>query len=93
MAILMIHDASNDTLANYEEGLKQLEAAGQGQPQGRLFHLAVNKGTGFMVMDLWDSQEDVDRFAQTLIPILQQVGTQISEPERYTVHDLIMGKK
>jgi len=93
MAILMISDASEDTLAHYDQVIKELEAAGHGQPSGRQFHVAARKGTGYVVTDVWESQEALDRFSQILAPLLQQVG---SGPEQRSmqvlpVHNVIKG--
>ncbi len=93
MAILMISDASEDTLAHYDQVIKELEAAGHGQPSGRQFHVAARKGTGYVVTDVWESQEAWDRFSQILGPLLQQVG---SGPEQRSmqilpVHNVIKG--
>ena len=93
MAILMISDASEDTLAHYDQVIKELEAAGHGQPSGRQFHVAARKGTGHVVTDVWESQEAFDRFFQILGPLLQQVG---SGPEQQSVqilpvHNVIKG--
>ncbi len=93
MAILMIHDNSDSTLAEYDRVIKELEAAGQGNPPGRLSHVTTRKGTGYLVVDVWESQEALDRFFQVLGPLLQQVG---SGPEQQSVqilpvHNVIKG--
>lgn len=90
MAILMIQDASAGTLAQYDTLMKQLEEAGQGQPAGRLFHAAARKGDGFLVTDVWESQEALDRFFQTLGPLLERAGG-AQQPDIYPVHNLIRG--
>ena len=46
MAMLMISDSSDDTLAHDDHVITALEAAGHGQPPGRQFHVAARKGTG-----------------------------------------------
>ena len=61
MAILMISDASEDTLAHYDQVIKELETAGHGQPSGRQFHVAARKGSGYVVTNVWESQEALDR--------------------------------
>ncbi len=93
MAILMISDASEDTLAHYDQVIKQLEAAGHGQPPGRQFHVAARKGTGYVVTDVWESQEAFDRFFQILGPLLQQVGSGPEQPsvQNLPVHNVIKG--
>ncbi len=75
MAILMISDASEDALAHYDQVIKQLEVAGHEHPPGRQFHVAARKGTGYVVSDVWESQEAFDRFFHILGPLLQQVGS------------------
>ncbi len=91
MALLFIHDESEDTLAHYDEGIKQLEAAGEGNPPGRLFHTTARKGNGYLVVDVWESQEAMDRFARTLMPILEKMGSPIAQPQVYPVHNIIKG--
>ncbi len=93
MAILFISDASQDTLAHYDQVNKQLEAAGQAQPPGRLFHVVARKGTGYVVADVWESQEAFDRFLEILGPLFQQAGTRFEQQDTQTlpVHNIITG--
>jgi len=93
MAILVISDASEDTLAHYDQVVQQLEATGHGQPPGRQFHVAARKGTGYLVTDVWESQEALDRFFQVLGPLLQQGGRGPEEPSMQflPIHNVIKG--
>ncbi len=89
MAMLMISDASDNTLAQYDEVGKRLAAAGQMHPPGRLSHVAARKGTGYLIVDVWESQEAFDRFAQTLRPLFAQVGGTVAPMQAYPVHNRI----
>ncbi len=93
MAILMISDASDDMLAHYDQVIEQLEAAGHGQPAGRQFHVAARKETGYVVTDVWESQEAVDRFMEVLGPLLQQAGSNLDQQSTQIleVHNVIKG--
>ncbi len=91
MAILMIFDESEGKLAQYDEVIKKLEAAGQGNPPGRLSHVAARKGDGFLVADVWESQEAFERFGQTLVPMLERAGLRMVAPQMYPVHNTIKG--
>ncbi len=91
MALLFIHDESLDMLAHYDEGIKQLEATGEGNPPGRLFHTAAKKGDGYLVVDVWESEEAMERFARNLMPVLEQMGSPMVEPQVYPVHNIIKG--
>ena len=93
MAILMIADASDDMLAHYDQVVEQLEAAGHGQPAGRQFHVAARKETGYVVTDVWESQEALDRFREVLDPLLKQAGSNVDpqSTQILEVHNVIKG--
>ena len=93
MAILMISDASEDALDHYDQVIKQLEASGHGHPPGRQLHVVGQKGTGYVVTDVWESQEALDRFMQTLGPLLQQAGSSMEQQQIQIlpVHNIIKG--
>ena len=93
MAVLMISDASEDTLAHYDQVIEQLQAAGHGHPPGRQFHVAARKGTGYVVTDVWESQEAFDRFFEILDPLLQRVGSgpELQSVQILPVHNVIKG--
>ncbi len=67
--------------AQYDEVIKRLEAAGEGSPKGRLFAVAFGSGDALRVTDVWDTQENFDRFGQTLMPLLQELGIDPGTPE------------
>ena len=77
------------TTAKYDEIIKDLEAAGQGRPKGRLHHSAFGAPDGLSVFDVWTSQEDFDAFGQTLMPILEKHGLDAGQPDVVPVHNMI----
>jgi len=91
MAILMISDAATDTVAQYDDAIQKLEDAGHGNPPGRLSHVAALKGTGYVVVDVWESQEAFDAFAPVLIPLIEAVGGSLPRIEVAPVHNRITG--
>ena len=92
MAILMISDAATDTVAQYDDVIQELEDAGHGNPPGRLSHVAALKGTGYVVVDVWESQEAFDACAQALIPLIDAVGGSVPKIEVAPVHNRINGE-
>ena len=76
----------------YDEVIKRLDAAGAGSPKGRLFHVAFGPLDALRVSDVWDSMENFDRFGQTLMPILQEVGVDPGEPEFIEAYNTIAGE-
>ena len=75
----------------YDEIIKRLEAAGAGSPKGRIFHVAFGPHDALRVSDIWTSQEDFERFGQTLMPILQDVGVDPGTPDWIEVYNIIEG--
>jgi hypothetical protein len=79
------------TVEQYEETIRRLDAAGAGSPPGRSYHCAFSGGGGLHVFDVWDSQESFDKFGETLVPIMTELGADPGEPQVVEVHNIIIG--
>lgn len=77
--------------AQYEECIRRLEQAGQGSPVGRLYHVCFGDAEALRVTDVWDSRENFERFGQTLMPILTDLGIDAGHPDIIEVHNIIKG--
>ena len=92
MSILTVFDISSMTTEKYDQAISGLEAAGQGNPEGRLYHVASLQEDGSMIVtDVWESAELLDEFSKTLVPILENAGVTPVEPKVYPVHNVIEG--
>jgi hypothetical protein len=91
VALAIYFPAPSFTKEQYDEGVSRLEAAGVGSPPGRLYHCAFAGGAGVEVFDVWDSQESFDKFGETLMPILGELGANPGEPQIAEVHNIIAG--
>ena len=91
MAIAAVFEVPGMTAQQYDRVIKDLEGAGQGSPEGRLYHVACSMENGWYVVDLWESPELLDRFANTLMPILQKAGVTPPQPRVFPVHNIIEG--
>jgi hypothetical protein len=76
----------------YDEIIKRLEAAGEGAPQGRIFGVAFGPQDALRVSDVWDTRENFDRFAQTLMPLLAELGVDPGTPEFIEAYHVIPGQ-
>jgi hypothetical protein len=77
---------------SHDEVIKRMgfEPQGAGGP-GALFHWVTKTSDGIRVTDVWETQEDFDKFAEEKIgPITQAVGIQ-SQPEiqYFDVHNYL----
>ena len=78
------------TIAQYDEAIKRLTAAGAGLPKGRRYHACFGERDKLQVFDVWDSKATFDAFGAVLVPILQSVGVQHSEPMVMPIHNVIV---
>ena len=77
------------TADQYDECITKLEAAGAGNPKGRLYHVCYGDPKNLMVTDVWDSVENFEKFGQTLLPILGAIGINAGQPLVHPVHNTI----
>lgn len=91
MAIAVVFTPSSMNAAKYDECIRLLEQAGAGAPQGRLYHACYGSNDQLRVFDVWDSKESFERFGQTLMPILQQIGLDPGQPSISEIHKTIQG--
>jgi hypothetical protein len=90
-AIIAVFEVPGMTADQYDQTANALAAAGLDQPEGRLYHVACAKEGGWLVVDVWESGDRLNQFAQTLVPILQQAGVTPPQPQIYPVHNIIKG--
>lgn len=92
MALGFYFKPQSFTKERYDEVLRRLEQAGAGSPPGRSYHFAWAGQDGAVeVFDVWDSQESFEKFGETLIPIMAEVGSDPGEPQVAEVHSIIVG--
>jgi hypothetical protein len=80
------------TPEKYDEAISRLDAAGKGNPDGRLYHTALEADGEIEVFDIWESQEKLQAFGETgFIPILTEQGVEIHPPTVWPVRNTIQG--
>ena len=77
------------TAEKYDECIKRLNKAGVQHPAGRTYHACFGTRDKLSVFDVWTSQAAFDKFGQTLMPILQQVGVDPGQPSVMQIHNEI----
>lgn len=91
MALGIYFSPPTMTTAQYDECIKRLEKAGAGKPPGRLYHACFIFSGKVHVFDVWESQAQFDRFGETLMPILKEIGADSGQPQISTIHNVIKG--
>jgi hypothetical protein len=87
MAVLDFHGDSADLAARYDEAVHKVVAASSARP---VIHLAVPREYGFMVVDVWTSEEALRSFDQNsdIRRILREAGMPEYKLRVYPVHNL-----
>ena len=76
----------------YDEVVRRLDQAGASSPPGRSYHFAwVGKDGAIEVFDVWDSPESFERFGETLVPIMNELGADPGEPTIVEIHNMVLG--
>jgi hypothetical protein len=93
MAIVTRVTGQNFTTEKYDEIVKRLEAAGEGSPVGRMYHVCFGDKENLRVSDIWDTRENCERFMAVVGRLSQEIGLQANEPEFFEVHNIIVGEQ
>jgi hypothetical protein len=88
MAVAFIFEVPGAGREEYDQVMEKL---GQTVP-GRIFHAAGPYEEGWMVIDVWETQEAFEGFlAERLIPVARQVGFFASLPTSFPVYNIVQG--
>ena len=91
MAVVLIHKGPTVTRESYEQVVRSMmgkarpESPSDWPVEGLLVHAAGDGPNGFRVVDVWESEEAANRFAEIIVPLLQELGVE-GDPEVYAVH-------
>jgi hypothetical protein len=82
--------ADNVSTDQYDETIRRLEKSGDWLPEGLDYHCAFRSNGKFRVSEVWDSREQFDAFGERLMPVLKDVGIELSgEPEMLEIQNII----
>jgi|ERR671911_1436295 hypothetical protein len=82
--------APNVTTEQYDETIRRLKTSGDWLPEGLEYHVAFRSNGNFRVSEIWDSRKQLDTFGERLMPLLKDVGIELSgEPEVLEIHNIV----
>jgi hypothetical protein len=95
MPVVLVHQGPTLTQERYDEvirrltgGKSRMESVSDWPVEGLLVHVAGQSAQGFRVVDVWESEEAVNRFGDILRPVLQDVGIDVP-PDVYPPHAFV----
>ena len=95
MAIGVLFEFPGVTQSQYDEVLKKLKPDGDYTKladwpfKGVHMHVAGPTPTGWRVVDVWESEADLMKFAAVLMPILKTAGFPDVPPQIFPAHKFI----
>ena len=89
MSVLIRFAPSSLTAAEYDESVRRLQESGDFPPDGMEYHACFGEEGKLRVSEIWDSQEQLDAFAERLMPILAEIGIDAGQPETFPVHNTV----
>ncbi len=88
MAIAVYFHPKSLSTAQYDEAIKQVDAAGAERPAGRIHHSCFGPDGDLMVYEVWESQQAFEDYGRVLMPILHRTGIDPGTPDVMPVHNL-----
>jgi hypothetical protein len=88
MAIAVYFHPKSLSTAQYDEAIKEVDAAGAGHPAGRVHHSCFGPDGDLMVYEVWESQQAFEDYGKVLMPILHRTGIDPGTPDVMPVHNL-----
>jgi hypothetical protein len=91
MSLVVRFSPTNLTAEKYDESIRRHAEAGVAlPPDGMDLHVCFGSNGNLRVSEIWDSRDQLDAYGQQLMPILADVGIELSgEPEIFEVHNII----
>jgi hypothetical protein len=76
------------TTDQYEAVKRRLSEAGHWPPDGLEYHVCFGESGQLRVSEIWSSNEQFEAFGQHLMPIINDVGINLSvRPERLEIYN------
>jgi hypothetical protein len=93
MAVLMTLEVPGGTTAQYDRANEIIGIAGDHDaPSGLIVHACAVTDDGIVVVDVWDSVNTLDEFAQDRLgPAFAEAGMPAATPHISPVHELVFG--
>ena len=95
MAICVLFECPGVTQSQYDEALKKVAGGRSGKrladwsEPGLLSHVAGPTPNGLRVVDVWESEAELMKFADRLMPILKALGFPDVAPQIIPAHNFV----
>ena len=80
IAVHIVNTPKHDARELYDAGMRRMDDLNLRHPAGRQSHTAWVVGDVLHVLDLWESEEQLNAWMLTLGPILEDFGMELAAP-------------
>jgi hypothetical protein len=80
IAAHIVNTPKSDAREAYQSAWRRMDEQGLSHPAGRQSHTAWMVGDVLHVVDVWDSEDDMNAWLKTLGPILQEAAMELAGP-------------
>ncbi len=89
MSVLARFTPKSLTTEQYDESIRRLGEVGKWPPDGLDYHCCFGSDGSLRVSEIWDSQEQMEAFAERLMPVLADIGIEVNPPEFFEIHNIV----
>jgi|WetSurMetagenome_2_1015567.scaffolds.fasta_scaffold24681_2 hypothetical protein len=87
--ITVIFNFPEATINQYDNIMKDLDSIDALSNSGLIYHTCGITSKGLTVVDVWESEEALSKFGETLFPILKKHRMEAVQPEIIPVHNMV----
>jgi hypothetical protein len=88
--INVVFEGPGVTADQYDQVCRDANISQENVPDGLILHSAFVTDSGFMVVDVWESEDKFRAFGAQLAPAMERAGLTV-EPRVYETHAVIAG--
>jgi hypothetical protein len=88
MAIVALFEVRGADSSKYDEVIRRLTEIGQRVPDGQMYHICYGDRQQLQVIEVYESQAQLDAFGAKLMPILQEMGIE-AKPTVFEIYNII----
>ena len=91
--VVAIFESNELTQQQYDSILQEMGEVEKSLSNKRPVHIAYQKGDSFCVIDVWNSEEELNAFAgSAIMPAFEKLGINPPIPQIYPIHRLVGGE-
>jgi hypothetical protein len=92
--VVVVFDFEHGTQEMYDQVWDEIRASGNENPKGLIYHVGAPKPNGgWLVVDVWESEQAFQEFGNVLMPIMKKVDAPPTQPQIYPVHNIYQEQK